>query len=106
MRNAASQWGWAGQAGGGDEVAVGDGVGDFGFDELCAGVGEVGGEGGVGGAFASFEDAGGGEDLGAVTDGGDGFVGVGEVTDDLEDTETMIEDLRTKAYRPAELLRN
>src|ERR1700723_3063127 len=69
----------------GDEVAVGDGVGNFERDEGAAGEFDFGCAGGIGVDALAGDDTGGGEDLRAVAEGGDGLVGFGEVTDDVED---------------------
>ena len=76
-----------GPGGGGDEVAVGVGVveGGVGGDEFAAGELDLGFAGGIGADAAAFDDAGGGEELRAVADGGDGLFGCGEVLDDGED---------------------
>ncbi len=74
-----------GPGGAGDEVAVGDGVGDVEGDEDGAGEFDLGGAGGVGVDALARDDAGGGQKLRAVAESGDGLVGFGEVADDLED---------------------
>ena len=80
--------GWVGgPGGGGDEVGVGVGVveGGVGGDEFAAGELDLGFAGRIGADAAAFDDAGGGEELRAVADGGDGLFGRGEVLDDGED---------------------
>src|SRR5882762_7156990 len=58
----------------GDKVAVSNGLGHCQIDVRAAGLSDVGANGGIGAAFFSLQDASGSKDLGAVTDGRDGFV--------------------------------
>jgi len=75
-----------GPGGTGDEVAVDDGFGHRAANVFAAGESYVGAGGGVGAAFFSFEDSGGGENLRSVADGGDGFIGLREMVDDFDDS--------------------
>jgi hypothetical protein len=74
-----------GPGGGGDEVAVGDGLGHGETDVGAAGERNVRGGGRIGAALFPLEDTGGGEDLRGVADGGDGFVGFREMVNDFDD---------------------
>src|SRR4051812_31831703 len=79
--------GVGGPGGSGDEIAVGVGVieGLAGRNELTTGELDLGAAGGVGAELAAFHhDAGGSEELCAVTDGGDRFFRGGEMADDIE----------------------
>src|SRR5690349_13481120 len=73
-----------GPGGAGNEVAVGDGVGEGERDELAAGERDLGSAGRIGVDLLPFDDAGSGEDLCGMADGADGFSSLGEVTDDGE----------------------
>lgn len=76
--------GVGGPGGGGDEVAVGDGAVDGNVGVLALGHFHLGAAGGVGGAGAALQDTGGGQELGAVADGGHGLLRGEEVADDLQ----------------------
>src|SRR5579863_5055325 len=75
--------GWPGGAG--DQVAVGDGVGHFYWGVGGAGVFDFWSAGGIGAEAFAFDDAGGGENLRAVAERGDGFIVFGEMADEFED---------------------
>ena len=77
--------GVCGPGGAGDEVAVGDGLGHLERDEGAAGEFDLGGACGVGVEALAGDDTGGSEDLRTVAERCDGFVGLGEVADDVED---------------------
>ena len=68
----------------GDEVPIGDRLGDFERNESRSGEFDLWSTGRVGIDAFPGDDAGGGEDLGTMTVGGDGLVGAVEVTNDLE----------------------
>lgn len=69
----------------GDEVAVGDGVGDFDGGIGAAGVFYFRGAGGIGAKALAFYDARGSENLRAMAERGDGLIGFGEMADEFED---------------------
>jgi len=80
--------------GSGDEVAVGVSVVEVlaRGNELASGEFNLGATGGIGADLAPFhDDPGGGEELRAVANGGDGFLGGGKVADDVEDARCQAE---------------
>src|ERR1700750_939656 len=68
-----------------DELAICDGTGYLDRDEGATGEVAFGAAGGTGVELLALEASGGGENLRAVAECGDGLVGLGEVADDLED---------------------
>src|SRR6266404_4926670 len=74
-----------GPGGAGDEVAVDDGFGHGDGDVFASGESDVGAGGGVGAAFFPFQNSRSGENLRSVADGGDGFISLCELLDDLDD---------------------
>src|SRR5882724_2720934 len=70
----------------GDEIAVGDGFGHGEIDVGTAGLCDVWADGRIGAALLPFQDTSRGEDLRGVTDRRDGFVGLGKVVNDFDDT--------------------
>src|SRR5882672_10443230 len=69
-----------------DEVAVGDGFGHGKIGVRAAGLCDVGANGGIGTALLPFQYAGGSENLSGVTDRGDGFIGLGKMANEFDDT--------------------
>ena len=69
---------------GGDEIVVDQGAGQGDFHIRAADSADFWGDGGVGGDTAMFQDVGGGQDLEAVANGGDGFGKGKEVPDDFQ----------------------
>src|SRR6267378_4940192 len=70
----------------GDEVAVGDGFGHGKIDVGAACLRDVGANGGIRTALLPSQHTGGSQNLRGVTDSGDGFVSLGKVANDLDDT--------------------
>src|SRR5438094_652723 len=69
----------------GDEVAIGGGAGDVERDEDAAGELDLRLAGRIRIELLTLDDSGGGENLRAVAESGDGLIGLGEVADDLKD---------------------
>ena len=59
---------------GGDEIAVGNGIGHGEVDVGAAGLGNIGADRGISAALFPLKDAGSGENLCGVTDGSDGLI--------------------------------
>ena len=83
----------------GDEVAVGDGVGDFDGGIGAAGVFYFRGAGGIGAKALAFYDARGSENLRAMAERGDGLIGFGEMADEFEDFGFECGDIRERGRR-------
>src|SRR5712692_6759280 len=86
----------------GNEVALGDGFGHGKVDVRAAGLRDVGANGGIRTAPLPFQYAGGSQNLRRVTDRGDGFVGLGKVADDLNDTRIEANVFRSAPARENE----
>ena len=87
--------GMSGPCGAGDEIAVDNRAEEVDRDEGSASKLDFGGAGGIGIQPAALEYAGRGKQLGTVAEGGDGFAGLVEVADDVEDFGIEAEILRS-----------
>ena len=75
----------SGPGGAGDELAIGEGAGHLDGDVGAAGELDLGGAGWIGIDSLAGDDVRGGQQLRAVAERGDGFVGLVEVANDGED---------------------
>src|SRR6266403_3246961 len=66
-----------------NEIAVGDGFGHGQIDVRAAGPCDIGANCGISAALLPFQYTGSSENLRAVTDRGDGFIGLGKVANDF-----------------------
>ena len=76
----------SGPGGGGDQIAVNNGLVGGDVHIFSAGKSDVRSDGGICGGFVAFQYAGGSQDLRAVADGCDGFAGRKEFFYDLQNT--------------------